>query len=162
MSSVFDKKGEDIQKVKQEHEEEKETLIKKISELPMDVDYLKKARTGFTTAEKKALIDFFGSKLTIKHQCELLGLPRSTAYHVPVVPIATKVEIDISYIGTPTGFVYITAIIDWYSRFIVGYTISNSLQTDSVTRVVKDAIRRHGKLEIINSDQGRNSHQKSI
>ncbi len=71
-------------------------------------------------------------------------------------------SIDISYIGTPTGFVYITAIIDWYSRFIVGYTISNSLQTDSVTRVVKDAIRRHGKLEIINSDQGRNSHQKSI
>ncbi len=63
-------------------------------------------------------------------------------------------SIDISYIGTPTGFVYITAIIDWYSRFIVGYTISNSLQTDSVTRVVKDAIRRHGKPEIINSDQG--------
>lgn len=237
MSSVFDKKGEDIQKVKQEHEEEKETLIKKIGELSMDVDYLKKARTGFTTTEKKALIDFSGSKLTIKHQCELHGLPRSTAYHVPVVPTATKVEIDIknsidrihflepsygvrrirnelaklgyhvgrrvvrrymqemdisafypgpnlskrakmdktypyllrnlpinhsnqvwsidiSYIGTPTGFVYITAIIDWYSRFIVGYTISNSLQTDSVTRVVKDAIRRHGKPEIINSDQG--------
>lgn len=44
---------------------------------------------------KKALIDFSGSKLTIKHQCELLGLPRSTAYHVPVVPTATKVEIDI-------------------------------------------------------------------
>ncbi len=62
--------------------------------------------------------------------------------------------IDISYIGTPTGFVYITAIIDWYSRFIVGYTINNSLQTDSVTCVVKDAIRRHGKREIINSDQG--------
>jgi len=63
-------------------------------------------------------------------------------------------SIDISYIGTPTGFVYITAIIDWYSRFIVGYTIGNTLQADSVIRVVKDAITRHGKPEIINSDQG--------
>lgn len=63
-------------------------------------------------------------------------------------------SIDISYIGTPTGFVYITAIIDWYSRFIVGYSISNTLQAESVTRVVKEAIRNHGKPEIINSDQG--------
>ncbi len=63
-------------------------------------------------------------------------------------------SIDITYIGTPTGFVYLTAIIDWYSRFIVGYTISNTLQTDMVTRAVKQAVRRYGTPEIINSDQG--------
>lgn len=63
-------------------------------------------------------------------------------------------SIDITYIGTPTGFVYLTAIIDWYSRFIVGYSISNTLQTDVVTRTVKNAITAYGYPEIINSDQG--------
>lgn len=63
-------------------------------------------------------------------------------------------SIDITYIGTPTGFVYLTAIIDWYSRFIVGYSISNTLQADMVTRTVKDAVSRYGSPEIINSDQG--------
>lgn len=62
--------------------------------------------------------------------------------------------IDITYIGTPTGFVYMTAIIDWYSRFIVGWSISNTLQTDFVVRTVEAAIQTHGKPEIINSDQG--------
>ncbi len=63
-------------------------------------------------------------------------------------------SIDISYVGTPTGFVYLTAIIDWYSRFIVGYSISNTLQTDVVTRTVKEAIKKYGKPDILNSDQG--------
>lgn len=63
-------------------------------------------------------------------------------------------SIDISYIGTPNGFVYITAIIDWYSRFLIGYTISNTLQADAVTRVIRDAVSKYGAPEIINSDQG--------
>lgn len=63
-------------------------------------------------------------------------------------------SIDITYIGTPTGFVYLTAIIDWYSRFIVGWSISNTLQADVVTRTVKEAIKTYGTPEIINSDQG--------
>lgn len=63
-------------------------------------------------------------------------------------------SIDITYLGTPTGFIYLTAIIDWYSRFIVGYSISNTLQADMVTRTVKDAVSRYGSPEIINSDQG--------
>ncbi len=63
-------------------------------------------------------------------------------------------SIDITYIGTPSGFVYMAAIIDWYSKYIVGYTISNTLQSDIVTRVVKEAVRRYGAPEILNSDQG--------
>ena len=62
--------------------------------------------------------------------------------------------IDISYLGTPNGFEYTTAIIDWYSRFLIGYSISNTLQTDNVARVVKEAVRKYGTPEIINSNQG--------
>jgi putative transposase len=63
-------------------------------------------------------------------------------------------SIDITYIGTPGGFVYMVAIIDWYSRFIIGWTISNTLQADFITRTVETAIEAYGKPDIINSDQG--------
>jgi len=63
-------------------------------------------------------------------------------------------EIDITYIPMAKGFMYLTAIIDVYSRYIVGWGLSNSLDADSSLRVVKDAIRDHGKPFILNSDQG--------
>lgn len=63
-------------------------------------------------------------------------------------------SIDITYIGMPSGFVYMTAIIDWHSRYIVGWSISNTLHSDNVVKVVDEAIKEYGKPEIINSDQG--------
>lgn len=62
--------------------------------------------------------------------------------------------IDITYIPMKKGFLYLTAIIDVYSRFIVGWGISNSLEAKSIHEVLKEAIRQYGKPEIINSDQG--------
>ena len=53
MPLVFDKKGKDIDKVKKEHEEEKEILIKKIGELSMDVDYLKKKHEQVSQMRKR-------------------------------------------------------------------------------------------------------------
>ena len=49
---------------------------------------------------------------------------------------------------------YLTAIIDWYSRYIVGFTLSNTLDKAAVTETIKKAIKQHGKPEIMNSDQG--------
>lgn len=62
--------------------------------------------------------------------------------------------IDISYIPMVKGFMYLTAIIDLYSRYIVGWQISNSLENQTQTELLSQAIRRHGVPEIINSDQG--------
>lgn len=62
--------------------------------------------------------------------------------------------IDITYIPMKNGFLYLTAIIDVYSRYIVGWGISNTLDADATLSVFKQAIRDHGKPEIINSDQG--------
>jgi putative transposase len=52
------------------------------------------------------------------------------------------------------GFLDLTAIIDLYSRYVVGWGISNSLEADATLSVLKQAIKDHGKPEIINSDQG--------
>ena len=62
--------------------------------------------------------------------------------------------IDITYIKMGKSHMYLTAIIDWYSRFIVGLALSESLDTVPVLEAVKKAISEHGKPEIINSDQG--------
>ena len=62
--------------------------------------------------------------------------------------------IDITYIPMRRGFLYLTAIIDVYSRFIVGWQLSNSLDKETQTAVLLEAVRRYGKPEILNSDQG--------
>ena len=62
--------------------------------------------------------------------------------------------IDITYIPMKNGFLYLTAIIDLYSRYIVGWGISNTLDAEASLSVMKEAIKEHGKPEIINSDQG--------
>lgn len=62
--------------------------------------------------------------------------------------------IDITYIPMRHGHMYLTAIIDWHSRFIVGWGLSDTLDTAPVLDVVRDAVSRHGQPGIINSDQG--------
>lgn len=198
----------------------------------------KKTTTNLGNEEKKALIEHDSKVLTIKHQCQLLNLPRSTAYHqskpnepsddeisiknaidrihffepsygvrrireelkklgytkvgkrrirrymqemcivafypgpnlskrdlkertYPYLLRKVKVDrvnqvwgIDITYCGLPNGYLYLVAIIDWYSRYIVGWAISNTISTDFVKQTVQEAITVHGKPEIINSDQG--------
>lgn len=62
--------------------------------------------------------------------------------------------IDITYIPMAKGFMYLTAIIDVYSRYVVGWGLSNTLEAETCINVLKTAISEHGKPEIINSDQG--------
>jgi len=56
---------------------------------------LKKTGAGFGIEEKKALVEQENSTLTIKRQCELIGLSRSTAYYQNVEIVVSKDEIDI-------------------------------------------------------------------
>lgn len=63
-------------------------------------------------------------------------------------------EIDITYIPMHKGFMYLTAIIDVYSRAIMAWGLSNTLDAQSSLEVIKQAIKINGKPEILNSDQG--------
>ncbi|MBX6381141.1 MAG: IS3 family transposase [Thermoflavifilum aggregans] len=62
--------------------------------------------------------------------------------------------IDITYIPMKKGFMYLTAIIDIYSRYVVGWNVSNTLDAECSLSVLKNAIALYGKPEIVNSDQG--------
>ena len=63
-------------------------------------------------------------------------------------------SIDITYIAMPHGHMYLTAIIDWYSRKIVGHYLADTLDTESVMIPVRVAVETYGTPAIINSDQG--------
>lgn len=62
--------------------------------------------------------------------------------------------VDITYIPMAHGHMYLTAIIDWYSRYIVGWELSDTLDTAPIINAVQEAVAKHGTPAIINSDQG--------
>jgi len=61
---------------------------------------------------------------------------------------------DITYIRLARGFAYLVAVIDWYSRRVLSWRISNSMEAEFCVDCLEEALRRHGKPEIFNSDQG--------
>jgi putative transposase len=63
-------------------------------------------------------------------------------------------QVDITYLRTEQGFMYLTALIDMYSRFVVGYSLSNTLDTYGCIRALDHARIAYQIPEIINSDQG--------
>lgn len=62
--------------------------------------------------------------------------------------------LDITYIPMRKGFMYMVAIIDLYSRYIVNWSISNTMDAEWCKEVLEEAFEMHGKPEIINTDQG--------
>lgn len=61
---------------------------------------------------------------------------------------------DITYIRMNGGFMYLAAIIDWHTKAILSYKISNSMDTTLATDVLRDALSKYPKPKIFNSDQG--------
>lgn len=61
---------------------------------------------------------------------------------------------DITYIPMAKGFVYLTVIMDWYSRKILSWRLSNSLDADFCVDALEEALHRYGQPEIVNTDQG--------
>jgi putative transposase len=60
---------------------------------------------------------------------------------------------DITYIRLQHGFLYLVAVLDWYSRFVLAWELSNTLDTSFCLRALEAALQ-HGQPEIFNTDQG--------
>jgi putative transposase len=61
---------------------------------------------------------------------------------------------DVTYIRLARGFAYLVAVIDWYSRRVLSWRISNSMDASFCVDCLEDALRAHGRPEVFNSDQG--------
>ncbi len=88
-------------------------------------------------------------------------ISKKTDYKYPYLLRGVKIErlnqvwaMDITYIPMRHGFMYLAAIIDLHSRYVVGWSVSNSMTSEWCTEVLKTAIQKHGKPEIFNTDQG--------
>jgi putative transposase len=82
-------------------------------------------------------------------------------YKYPYLLRGLKIErcnqvwaMDITYIPMKTGFMYLTAIIDLHSRYVVQWSLSNTMSAEWCTEVLQEAIKNHGIPEIFNTDQG--------
>ena len=61
---------------------------------------------------------------------------------------------DITYLPMAKGFVYLCAVMDWHTRRVLAWRVSNTLTTDFCIEAVQEAIERYGPPEIFNTDQG--------
>ncbi len=61
---------------------------------------------------------------------------------------------DITYIPMARGFVYLAAVVDWFTRKVLSWRVSIGMEVDFCLEAVEEALARHGKPEIFNTDQG--------
>lgn len=183
---------------------------------------------------RRSLLEADHASISLRRQCDLLGLPRSTAYYTPIPEsqenLALMKEIDAIYLDNPSygsrsiaavlmnsgwevnrkrvqrlmrlmniagvtpkrntskpspghrvfpyllrnvaishpdqvwstdityvplrnGFVYLTAVMDWYSRYVLSWKLSNRLEGSFCLEALDEALQ-HGKPEVFNTDQG--------
>lgn len=73
---------------------------------------------------------------------------------VPVTRPNQVWSTDITYIRLARGFAYLVAVIDWYSRKVLSWRLSNSMDASFCVDCLEDALREHGRPTVFNSDQG--------
>lgn len=61
---------------------------------------------------------------------------------------------DVTYIPMRRGFLYLVAVMDWFSRKVLAWRLSNTMDADFCVAALEEAIARHGKPDIFNTDQG--------
>jgi len=78
-------------------------------------------------------------------------------YLLRKLPVARPNQVwamDITYIPMARGFIYLTAVLDWFTRRVLSWRVSITLEADFCIEAVEEALARHGKPDIFNTDQG--------
>jgi putative transposase len=69
---------------------------------------------------------------------------------------------DITYIPMKHGFLYLVAVIDWHSRLVLSWRLSNTMDKTFCVEALQEALDRYGKPEIFNTDQGVQGARKTL
>ena len=106
------------------------------------------------------------STLSIVRQCRLVsisrsGIPAKGHKVYPYLLRGLKIErpkqvwcADITYIPMAKGFLYLVAIMDWWSRKVLAWRLSNTMDAQFCVDALEEAMGRYGPPEIFNTDQG--------
>lgn len=73
---------------------------------------------------------------------------------LPIVRPRQVYSMDITYVRVGRGFAYLTAVVDWYSRKVLAWRLSNTMDTAFCVAALQDALETYGPPEIFNTDQG--------
>lgn len=228
--SIFNQNGS---RQKREQEDRETDLYEQIGRLKMELEWLKKKLPSLVEA-KRMLIELAHPEISVRRQCELIGLNRSSLYYMPAMESEFNMELmrlldqqytqtpfygwprmtahlrrlgykvnskrvrrllrkmglqavypkprlsqacpghkiypyllrgleitrpnqvwssDITYVPMKQGFMYLVAIIDWFSRFVLSWELSNTLDTRFCLEALDRALSL-GRPEIFNTDQG--------
>jgi putative transposase len=74
--------------------------------------------------------------------------------NVPIERVHQVWSCDITYIEMKHGFMYLVAVMDWHSRLVLSWRLSNTMDKTFCVEALQEAIDRYGKPEIFNTDQG--------
>ena len=74
--------------------------------------------------------------------------------NLPVVRPNQVWAMDITYMPMARGFIYLAAVMDWFTRRILAWRVSITLETDFCIEAIREALARHGTPDIFNTDQG--------
>ncbi|XAW61329.1 IS3 family transposase (plasmid) [Halomonas sp. Bachu 37] len=231
-TGVFEGKGS---KAAQKSQEEIDTLYREIGKLTVERDFLSRKARSLSRAQRLALVEPQAPDVSLRRQCQLLGVSRSSVYYphrgtraedlslmrlideehlrTPVYgsrrmtahlnrlghtvnrkriqrlmrhmglhavypkprtsrpgvghrvyPYLLRDRVidrpnqvwatDVTYVPMARGFMYLVAIMDWHSRRVLAWRVSNTLDTDFCIDALEEALDRYGPPDIFNSDQG--------
>jgi len=74
--------------------------------------------------------------------------------NVDIVRVNQAWSTDITYVHMRHGFMYLVAVIDWFSRYVLAWELSNTLDSDFCVLALERALMQHGTPDIFNTDQG--------
>src|ERR687885_510435 len=143
-----------------------------------------KKKWAHSPEELRPLVEPGHPQLSVRRQCELLGLSRSSLYYEPAGETPDNLRLmqlsaagrghrvypyllrgvaverpdqvwsaDITYVPLACGFMYLAATIDWYSRYVLAWRLSNTLDGAFCQEMLEEALGR-GRPEGFNTDQG--------
>ena len=112
-------------------------------------------------------------ELSITKQAKALRISRGSVYYLPR-PVSATIRrtsppprsaasvtspnqvwaMDITYIPMARGFVYLAVVLDWFSRRVLSWRVSITMEAAFCVETLEDALARHGKPDIFNTDQG--------
>ena len=107
----------------------------------------------------KRLMDLIGCQTIFRKPRTTIAAQNHKVYpyllkNLPIERANQVWAMDISYVPMKTGFMYLTAIIDLHSRYVVHWSLSNTMTAEWCAEVLKEAIIEHGTPAIFNTDQG--------
>ncbi len=118
------------------------------------------AQQGYTINEKRVrrLLRKMGLLAVYPKPCLSRPAPGAQVYpyllrHVAIERVNQVWSTDITYIRLLTGFIYLVAIIDWYSRYVLAWEVSNTLESSFCLAALDRALQQ-AEPEVFNSDQG--------